>query len=267
MRHFSVLLLLILSTSCGSDNPRTVQKKTVKHQEEVTKTKPKAAAKPNPEKKKDTRITNENAVEKLTKYGEENTENKAIIKTTYGDIYVRLYEDTPLHRASFVMLAKTGFYDSTFFYRIHKNFVIQGGNSDSDETLIKLHKIGNYRIPPEIKSHHIHKKGALALAVPEDATTSREGRKSSPFNFYIVQGYTYTQRSLRRQEEKYGFKVPEKYRETYYNIGGAPHLDGDYTVFGEVISGFSVVDKIAEIETNVSDFPVKEVYLSVEILD
>lgn len=256
--YFSVYLF---SISCNSSDSST------KMQKKVSKRIPSEKVKP--QKKKPIRdvISNTNVVEKLTKYGAENPETKAVIKTTYGNIYIKLYDDTPLHRASFVMLAKRGFYDSTFFYRIHKNFVIQGGNSDSDETLIKLHEIGSYRIPLEIKSHHIHKKGALALAIPEGLENTKFGRRSSPFNFYIVQGYKYSSRSLKQQEDKYDFKVPEKYRQTYFNIGGAPHLDGDYTVFGEVTKGFSVIDKIAEIETNVSDFPVKEVYLSVEILE
>ena len=260
MRQITVLFLFILvAFSCSDKQTPTVKKEIKKTHTQVKKKAKKKVVK--------NTITNDNVTEKLSNYGKENPETKAVIKTTYGNIYVKLYEDTPLHRASFVMLAKKGFYDSTFFYRIHKNFVIQGGNSDSDETLIKLHEIGNYRIPLEIKPHHIHKKGALALAIPEGLEDSKYGRRSSPFNFYIVQGYKYSSRSLKKQEEKYGFKVPEKYRTIYYTDGGAPHLDGDYTVFGEVTKGFSVIDKIAEIETNVSDFPVKEVYLSVEILN
>lgn len=257
MRLFTIFIFFTLITTYCTDEKKPVRKKETKNV--VKKKVAKKTIKPD-------KFNNKNVVEKLTKYGRENPETKAIIKTTYGDIHVTLFEDTPLHRASFIMLAKTGFYDNTFFYRIHKNFVIQGGNSDSEETANKMYKIGSYQVPLEIKSNHIHKKGALALAVPEGLEDSKYGRRSSPFNFYIVQGYKYSERSLKLQEEKYGFKVPEKYRETYINKGGAPHLDGEYTVFGQVTRGFSVIDKIAEIETDVSDFPVKEVYLSVEVL-
>lgn len=250
------ILLFLVVISCSEEKQPSTKKEIKKEIKSISKRQVKKKISSN-------KINNKNVVKKLTEYGKENPETKAVVKTTYGNIYVRLYEDTPLHRASFVMLAKRGFYDSTFFYRIHKNFVIQGGNSDSDETLLKLHEIGTYRIPLEIKPHHIHKKGALALAIPDNVAD----RRSSPFNFYIVQGHKFTSRSLKQTEEKYQFKIPEKYRNTYFEIGGAPHLDGDYTVFGEVTKGFSVIDKIAEIETNVSDFPVKEVYLSVEILD
>lgn len=260
---FSLFFLMLSILSSCSTKPEQ-KKNSVSKIAPVNIKKEKTVVKKKVESDK---LNNDNVVEKLSKYGEENRETKAIIKTTYGNIHIKLYKDTPLHRASFIMLAKTGFYDSTFFYRIHKNFVIQGGNSDSDETLIKLQKIGSYRIPLENKAHHIHKKGALALAIPEGLENSKYGRRSSPFNFYIVQGYKYSSRSLKSQEEKYDFKIPKKYRETYFNIGGAPHLDGEYTVFGEVTKGFSVIDKIAEIETNVSDFPIKEVYLSVEILN
>lgn len=227
---------------------------------------------PKPEKKiekqevPDDKFSPKNAVEKLTKYGEENKETKAVIITKYGKIYLKLYDDTPLHRASFVMLAKKGFYDSTLFYRVRKNFVIQGGNSDSEETEFKFWEIGSYRIPPEIKSNHIHKRGAIALAIPENSEDGYPGF-SSPFNFYIVQGYKFTERSLKKQEEENGFIIPSQNRSTYFNIGGAPHLDGKYTVFGEVTSGFEVIDKIAELKTNVSDFPEEDVYLTVTILE
>ena len=265
MKAFYYLLFSLITfcfLSC-SDEKQSVKKSNPQAEKTITKSKKKTKQKST----KSNKYNNENVVEKLTAFGEKNPETKAVIKTTYGNIYVKLYKDTPLHRASFLMLAKSGFYDSTFFYRIHKNFVIQGGNSDSDETLLKLFQIGSYRIPLETKSNHIHKKGALALAIPEGLENSKHGRRSSPFNFYIVQGYKYSNRSLKQIEEKYGFKISDEHRETYLDIGGAAHLDGDYTVFGEVTKGFSVIDKIAEIETNVSDFPIKEVYLSVEVLD
>jgi cyclophilin family peptidyl-prolyl cis-trans isomerase len=250
------LFLSLLVISCSyNEVPFQEQKTTVvkKKKTEVKK-----------EEESD-KFTTENAVEKLTQYGIENPETKAVIKTSYGNIYILLYKDTPLHRASFVMLAKRNFYDSTLFYRVHKNFVIQGGNSDSEETLYKFWEIGTYRIPPEISSKHYHKKGAIALAVPDNPEDTSPGY-SSPYNFYIVQGNRFSERSLSQQEKEYGFKVPTSIRETYFKIGGAPHLDGKYTVFGEVTRGFDVIDKIANLPTNVSDFPLESVYLSVEIL-
>jgi cyclophilin family peptidyl-prolyl cis-trans isomerase len=249
----SILLIAIFSIFSCSEKHEEKNKSTVKKEvKKVEQTQPKSD-----------KFTQKNAVAKLTAYGKENPETKAVIKTTYGNIYIKLYDDTPLHRASFVMLAKKGFYDSTFFYRVKKNFVIQGGNSDSEETEFKFWEIGTYRIPPEIKAHHIHKRGALALAVPEN---SQDGF-SSPFNFYIVQGYKFTERSLKKQEEENKFSVSPNHRNIYFSEGGAPHLDGKYTVFGEVTSGFDVIDRIAEVKTNVSDFPLEDIYLSVEILE
>ncbi|MFP5471882.1 MAG: peptidylprolyl isomerase [Bacteroidia bacterium] len=249
MKYFLVIASILFLLSCSEQ------------QEKETKPTQKVEVK-KVEKQKSDKLTTQNAVEKLTAYGKENTETKAVIKTTYGNIYVKLYDDTPLHRASFVMLTKKGFYDSTFFYRVKKHFVIQGGNSDSEETEFKFWEIGTYRIPPEIKEHHIHKRGALALAVPENS----EDGYSSPFNFYLVQGYKFTERILKRQEEENHFSIPAHHRNTYFSVGGAPHLDGKYTVFGEVTSGFDVIDRIAEVKTNVSDFPIEDIYLSVEIL-
>lgn len=253
MRYLWIISCVLVLFSCSEEKITNPKPKT-----EVKK-----AEKPKP---KSDKLTTQNAVEKLTEYGKQNPETKAVIKTSFGNIYVRLYEDTPLHRASFVLLAKKGFYDSTFFYRVRKHFVIQGGNSDSEETEFKFWKVGTYRIPPEVKEHHIHKRGALALAIPENANDTYLGY-SSPYNFYIVQGYKFTDRTLKKQEEENGYKVASQHRNTYFSIGGAPHLDGKYTVFGEVTSGFDVIDRIADVKTNVSEFPLEDIYLSVEILE
>ncbi len=256
MKQFIYIIFSVAMIACNnSENPVKEQKRnpTKKKTIEVKKV-------------EDDKFTTDNAVEKLKKFGEENKETKAVIKTTYGKIYVTLFDDTPIHRASFVMLAKKGFYDSTLFYRVHKNFVIQGGNSDSEETQFKFWQIGTYRIPPEISDKHFHKKGALALAVPDNADDKYPGY-SSPFNFYIVQGSTFSERRLAQQEKEYGFSVPEWRREVYKTVGGAPHLDEKYTVFGQVTKGFEVIDKIANVPTDVSDFPSERIFLSVEIVD
>jgi peptidyl-prolyl cis-trans isomerase B (cyclophilin B) len=253
---FSFVILSLMLFACNTNETKVPEQKPVAVKKKKTEIKTEETDK----------FTTENAVEKLTQYGKENPETKAVIKTSYGNIYISLYKDTPLHRASFVMLAKRHFYDRTLFYRVHKNFVIQGGNSDSEETLYKFWEIGTYRIPPEISNKYYHKKGAIALAVPDNPEDIYPGY-SSPYNFYIVQGNRFSERSLSQQEKEYGFKVPDSRRETYFNLGGAPHLDGKYTVFGEVTKGFDVIDKIANLKTNVSDFPLENVYLSVEILE
>jgi peptidyl-prolyl cis-trans isomerase B (cyclophilin B) len=219
--------------------------------------------------KKKNLLTNQNVKQKLTDFGIKNKEEKVLIRTEFGDIKLRLYKNTPLHRANFLLLAKRNFFDSTIFYRVIRNFMIQGGNSDKNNMLHKMAKIGLYRVPPEIKPKNIHKRGALAMAVQEQyyKDPSKINLSSSPYNFYIIQKGPLTDSYMDKIETKYNIKIPESNREIYRKIGGSPHLDNEYTVFGEVISGLSVVDMISKQITNGKNRPLKNIYLSVEVLD
>lgn len=178
-------------------------------------------------------LTNENVEEFLLQYGKENPEKRVALKTSLGTIELELYTDTPLHRANFIYMLKNGYWDTTFFHRVLENFIIQGGNSDRPETSKLRSKLGKYTIPAEIK--YKHHRGALASAKeyrenPDD--------RSSPFEFYIVQA-----------------------------PNGANHLNPNYTVFGKVTSGMDVVDKIAKLETDTSEWPLLNVFMEVKILD
>ena len=203
-------------------------------------------------------ITNSNVKEKLTTYGEENPENKVVIYTKYGNLKFTLYKSTPLHRANFIMLAKKKFYDQTLFYRIIDNFMIQGGNSDNQEVNSRMNEIGAYWIPNEISSSRFHKKGALAMAVsPEE---QRFGKKSSAINFYIIEGRKMNS-SYFKSKEKEGKTFTQKQKDVYMTKGGAPHLDGNYTVFGELTSGFSTLSKISRLKTDKYDWPTKDCFI------
>ncbi|PKP26346.1 MAG: peptidylprolyl isomerase [Bacteroidetes bacterium HGW-Bacteroidetes-2] len=189
----------------------------------------------NTEETKQTHIflTNENIEEFLLQYGIENPEKKVALNTSLGTIELELYTDTPLHRANFIYMLKNGYWDTTFFHRVLENFIIQGGNSDRQETSKLRNKLGKYTIPAEIK--YKHHRGALASAKeyrenPDD--------RSSPFEFYIVQA-----------------------------PNGANHLNPNYTVFGKVTSGMDVVNKIAKLETDASEWPLLNVFMEVKILD
>ena len=186
-------------------------------------------------------------------------ETKVLIKTTKGDITVMLYNDTPLHRDNFIKLVNEGWYNGSPFHRIIKNFMIQGGqNADGSVD-------PGYRIPAEIKSNHFHKKGALAAARMADQVNPK--RESSGSQFYIVQGQVWNETQLNMFENSYGKVFSAKQRQVYQAIGGSPHLDGDYTVFGEVVEGLDVVDKIAAVKTGYMDVPVEPVtIISMEIL-
>ena len=203
-------------------------------------------------------LTHANATELLTKFGQENPETMVTISTSMGIIKVRLYKDTPLHRANFVRLAKMGFYDNTIFYRVLRDFMIQGG--DTRERKIKTDKYG---VPSEVKPNHFHKRGALAMARYDDEFNPK--RLSSSHNFYLVQGVVHNQESLDdiALSKKITFS-PEQVK-TYTTIGGVPSLDTKYTVFGEVTEGLEVIDKIANVPVDPNDCPVQDVFMTVTV--
>ncbi|MDL2262066.1 peptidylprolyl isomerase [Bacteroidales bacterium OttesenSCG-928-I21] len=182
------------------------------------------------------------------------------IETTKGTITVMLYDDTPLHRDNFVKLAKSGFYDELLFHRVIKNFMIQAGDPDSKGAPAgKMLGTGGpgYTIPAEIKPNHFHKKGVLSAARLSDAVNPK--RESSGSQFYIVQGNKFTDMQLDGMEKQMGTKFSKEQRDVYVEIGGTPHLDNQYTVFGEVIDGLKIVDNIAAVATARGDRPLEDV--------
>jgi cyclophilin family peptidyl-prolyl cis-trans isomerase len=176
-----------------------------------------------------------------------------LMQTSMGDIVIRLSDSTPLHRDNFLKLVKTGYYDSVLFHRVIKNFMIQGGDPESKHAAAGL-PLGNggpsYQVPAEFRQTLFHKKGVIAAAREGDDVNPQKA--SSGSQFYIVQGKTFTDDQLDNLEKTRlnGYKIPAYQREIYKTIGGTPHLDRSYTVFGEVIEGLDVVDKIADSPTS-----------------
>lgn len=185
-------------------------------------------------------------------------ETLVLIKTNYGNIKVKLYNDTPKHRDNFIKLIKEGWYEGSSFHRVIDNFMIQGGiNADGRED-------PGYTIPAEFRPNHIHKKGALAAARQGDNVNPKKA--SSGCQFYIVKGQVFSNEKLDMYQERWGKTFTHEQREIYTTIGGTPHLDGDYTVFGEVVEGLDIVDKISTVKTGYMDVPVQAVTMSIEIL-
>lgn len=187
--------------------------------------------------------------------------------TTEGKIVLLLYDATPLHRDNFLKLVKNGTYEGLLFHRVIKNFMIQGGDPTSRDA--KPGKpLGDgtlgYTVPAEIKPGLFHKRGALCAARQGDNVNPK--RESSASQFYIVQGQVWDNATLDMMEQRFGKKISPEQRKLYTTVGGTPHLDGEYTVFGEVVDGMDVVDRIAAAECDRMDRPVKDVrILSVKI--
>ncbi len=178
-------------------------------------------------------INTKNAAAFLTAYGRQHPETVVLFETRFGNIKIRLYRDTPLHRANFIFLTKKGYFSTTCFHRVVPNFIIQGGNSDHPLTR-KLRTKYNYVIPPEIKKHRKHKYGALAAAREWD---NNPKKLSSPYEFYMIQ-----------------------------DKRGSHHLDGEHTIFGEIIEGIATMEKIATLETDSKEWPIRDVYIKATVL-
>jgi len=176
-----------------------------------------------------------------------------ILLTNMGNITIRLSDSTPLHRYNFLKLVKQGFYDSVLFHRVIKNFMIQSGDPNSKNAPAGQ-PLGNgspgYTIPAEFRATLFHKKGVIAAARQSDDVNPM--KESSGSQFYITQGKIFTDAGLDSVEtyRLNGRKIPQDQREVYKTIGGTPHLDQNYTVFGEVVKGLDVVDKIAAVATS-----------------
>ncbi|CAG5082163.1 peptidylprolyl isomerase [Parvicella tangerina] len=265
---FGIIVLTALLIGCSSEE-EDYSKYTEEFEQDMAEKKKQdsiyLANLPKPDTNK---ITNENVVQKLTVFGHLNKENKVKISTKFGDIVIELFDDTPLHRANFLMLAKKGVIDSTIFYRVVEDFVVQGGSSDRAEVNTKMKEHGVYTIPDEIHPHHYHIRGNVAMAVNEQWEIPEEDRNknSSCYNFYIVQRKPMTKKYLEGVIKKYDLELTEKEKSMYLKYGGTPHLDGDYTVFGKVVEGMSVVDKIAKLETDKTDMPLDEVKIGLSVV-
>lgn len=172
-------------------------------------------------------LTDDNAISFFFEYEKKNKENLVRIITDYGNIDIELFQDTPYHRANFIFLTKKKYFDGEFFHRVVKDFIIQGGNSDNRSTSKKRRSIGKYLLPPDTKKGYKHHRGVISMPSSE---IENPHKLASPYEFFIVQ-----------------------------KKDGAYHLDGNYTAFGKVIKGMSVVDKIANLETDKREWPLDNV--------
>lgn len=202
---------------------------------------------------------------------EEETKEKTtmvIISTDLGEMKAVLYNETPLHKENFIKLAKEGYFDGCLFHRVIDGFMIQGGDPDS-KTAKPGQMLGQggpgYTIPAEFKQELIHKKGALAAARMADQVNPQKA--SSGSQFYIAQGKSYTENELNMLSSRMGKAFNKQQMEAYATVGGVPFLDYEYTVFGEVVEGLEVIDKIAAVEKDRRDRPVQDIKMTIKVVE
>ena len=185
------------------------------------------------------------------------------ITTEFGVMHAILHDQTPKHKANFIALADTGFYNGTLFHRIIKNFMVQGGDPQSKKAragqALGEGDVG-YQVPAEFDEKLFHKKGALAAA-----RDNNPAKTSSGCQFYIVQGKKFTDDELAVQEKRAARQLTDAQKQVYKTLGGTPHLDGSYTVFGQVVKGLEVLDTIAKQPRDNRDRPQKDIPMQVKV--
>ena len=180
-------------------------------------------------------LNDENAIPFFFEYDKNNKENKVRIETSFGNIDLLLFNETPYHRSNFIYLTKKKYFDGTSFHRVVKDFIIQGGNSDSYEISKRRKKIGRYLLPPDTKKGFKHHRGVISIP---SSDIDNPYKLASPYEFFIV-----------------------------VDKNGAYHLDKNYTPFGKVINGMDVVDLISNIETDKREWPIDNIKIKVKILN
>ncbi|MGR7811845.1 peptidylprolyl isomerase [Lacinutrix undariae] len=233
-----LLLICLCLTLCNCQDEQSKKKNNTSVVDSVKTVK-------KPIKEKDTIVIPErkfpllndaNAMDFFLEYEKENKEDKVRITTDYGTIDILLFDKTKFHRANFIFLTKQNYFDNTQFYRIVNNFIIQGGSSDDREITNKRTEIGRYLLPRDTKRGYKHNRGVLSMP---SSDIENPHKLASPYQFFIVQ-----------------------------SRNGAYHLDGNYTAFGKVTKGMDVVDEIAALETDGSEWPLHNVFIrSIEIIE
>lgn len=255
MRYFVFILASYLFVSCSQkpeESPSSAPTPEITEVEPVI------------EKPKRKVITDDNVADTLLAYGKVHPETIAKITTSLGIIKIRLFKETPLHRANFIMVANTGYFDSTVFSRVVPNFMAQAGSGyNGKHTDLKI-QMGAYTIPAEFNARLFHKKGAVAMA---REYRNNPDKRSNPYAFYFVEGSIFSDETLDIYEKKTGNKFTKEQRDYYTKNPGAAHIDNEHTVFGEIIEGFDVVPKLTAVETDGQDWPREDLFiLKVEIL-
>nr|WP_321231303.1 peptidylprolyl isomerase [uncultured Psychroserpens sp.] len=235
MRFFIVIVLCLMIFNCED---KQSQKKTPTQTIDSTQVKKEVEIKEvdsiSEENNQEFLLTKDNAMEFFLEYDKKHKENKVRIVTDFGNIDIELFEETKFHRSNFIYLAKKGYFNDTQFYRVIENYIIQGGSTDNRDVMKKRRYIGKYLLPTDTDRGFHHDRGVISMP---SSDIENPYKLASPYEFFIM-------------------------------LKDVHELDGDYTIFGKVTSGLDVADKIANVETDDADWPLKNVYIRrVEILE
>lgn len=233
MQKFNLFIfsfLVILTLCCENSRVKKKEKIKIRIEKKDSKKKSNKILLENPK----IILNNKNVINFFYAYNMENSYNKVKISTSFGEIIIKLFDETPYHKSNFIYLSKLGYFNNTFFHRVVPNFIIQGGNSDKKETSIKRRQIGKYLLPVDAKNKIRHDRGIVSMPSSDIANPFK---LASPYEFFIVQ-----------------------------KKGGAHHLDGKYTPFGKVVKGMDVVDKINSQPIDKREAPINNIKMLVEVI-
>lgn len=245
MQYFlrtTTILLLIILTACNQQPKSKKTPTTTPVKDSIVQAKERAVnlakeKKEEEEEEKPFVLTEENAIPFFFEYQKTHKQSKVKVYTSMGDFVIDLYDNTPYHRANMIYLSSKKYFNNTFFHRVVKDFIIQGGNTDLKMTAEKRDSIGFYLLPPDTRKGHKHVRGTVSMPSSDDVTNPH--KLASPYEFFIVTTKT-----------------------------GAPHLNGKFTAFGMVTSGMDVVDKINHVETGPDEWPLTNVIIdSIVVID
>ena len=233
MQKFNLFIfsfLVILTLCCENSRVKKKEKIKIRIEKKDSKKKSNKILLENPK----IILNNKNVINFFYAYNKKNSYNKVKISTSFGEIIIKLFDETPYHKSNFIYLSKLGYFNNTFFHRVVPNFIIQGGNSDNKETSIKRRQIGKYLLPVDAKNKIRHDRGIVSMPSSDIANPFK---LASPYEFFIVQ-----------------------------KKGGAHHLDGKYTPFGKVVKGMDVVDKINSQPIDKREAPTNNIKMLIEVI-
>ena len=233
MQKINLIIFLVISTTllfCERNRIEKKEKIKIGFEEKVTKKKINNFLSKEPK----IILTDKNVIDFFYNYNKQNTYNKVKISTSFGEIIISLFDETPYHKSNFIYLSELGYFDNTYFHRVVPNFIIQGGNSDNIETSKKRKLIGKYLLPVDAKNNIRHNRGIVSMPSSE---INNPYKLASPYEFFIVQ-----------------------------KKSGAYHLDGKYTPFGKVIKGMDVVDLINTQKIDKREAPLNNIKMKIRVI-